>query len=141
MAELTIVRGLPGSGKTTWAKAQKNAWRVNRDDIRAQYTGVWDYNDRQMENLVTTLQSERIKELLEKDCHVIVDDVNLDWTHVQLLIRLATSMRSRTVVVQVKEFLHVPVLVCIARDAQRPNPVGEDVIRGMYRKYMGGEDA
>lgn len=141
MAKLTIVRGLPGSGKTTWAKAQLDAWRVNRDDIRAQYTGVWDYGHDSMERLVTVLQQQLVVELLSRGCHVIVDDTNLDWRHVQILIGWARSVRDVSVQVEVKEFLHVPVWMCIARDAQRLNPVGEDVIKGMYDKYMGGEDA
>ena len=35
---LTITRGLPGAGKTTWARthaATTGAVRVNRDDMRA----------------------------------------------------------------------------------------------------------
>lgn len=136
-AKLTIVRGLPGSGKTTWAKAQEDAWRVNRDDIRGQYTGVWNYNDLLMESLVSLLQREMIKELLGADRHVIVDDTNLDWRHVQALAKLATGIRSAVVPVQMKEFLHVPVQVCIERDAVRPNPVGRDVIMAMYNKYLG----
>lgn len=140
MAKLTIVRGLPGSGKTTWAKAQPDAWRVNRDDIRAMYTGVWDYGHNSMENLVTVLQKQLIVELLVRGVHVIVDDTNLDWRHVQMLIGLARSVRDVSVQVEVKEFLHVPVEECIRRDAARLNPVGSDVITGMYIKYMGGED-
>ena len=38
MPTLTITRGLPASGKTTWARkyaADTGAVRVNRDDLRA----------------------------------------------------------------------------------------------------------
>lgn len=139
MAKLTIARGLPGSGKTTWAKAQPDAWRVNRDDIRAQYTGVWDFNNNLLENLVTLLQKQMITELLGRGLHVIVDDTNLDWRHVQALVGLARGIRDVVVDIDVKEFLHVPVEECIRRDAARLNPVGSDVITGMYIKYMGGE--
>lgn len=138
-ARLTICRGLPGSGKTTWARAQPDAWRVNRDDIRAMYTGVWDYGSPTREGLVTILQKELIQELLSKDLHVIVDDTNLDWRHVQMLSKVATGLRTVNVEVVVKEFLHVPVEVCIERDAARPVPVGRIVIMGMYEKYMGGD--
>lgn len=137
MAKLTITRGLPGSGKTTWAKAQEGAWRVNRDDIRAMFCGPWDYRNMTAENLVTLLQREMIQQLLSRDLHVIVDDTNLDWRHVQSLSSLATCLRSVSVDVQVKEFLHVPVEECIRRDAARANPVGSDVITAMYVKYLG----
>lgn len=140
MAKLSIVRGLPASGKTTWAKRQPDAWRVNRDDIRAMYTGVWDYGHDSMENLVTVLQKQLIVELLSRGCHVIVDDTNLDWRHVRMLASLVQGIRGVCVEVEVKEFLHVPISVCIERDAQRPNPVGETVILDMARKYFGGVD-
>lgn len=135
--KLTVTRGLPGSGKTTWAKAQEGAWRVNRDDIRAMFCGVWDYDDQVAEGLVSILQRGMIKELLGKEKHVIVDDTNLDWRHVQALSSLATGLRSVAVQVDLKEFLHVPLEECIRRDAARLNPVGSDVITAMYIKYLG----
>lgn len=137
MAKLTITRGLPGSGKTTWARAQDGAWRVNRDDIRAMFCGVWNYDDEPAERLVTLLQREMIKELLGKDLHVIADDTNLDWRYVQVLNSLATGLRTVSVEVVLKEFLHVPVEECIRRDAARAHPVGSDVITAMYIKYLG----
>src|SRR4029453_2439326 len=39
MAKLIITRGLPGSGKTTWAKAQPGTVRVNRDELRRMMHG------------------------------------------------------------------------------------------------------
>lgn len=137
MAKLTIVRGLPGSGKTTWAKAQQGAWRVNRDDLRAMFCGVWNYDDQMAERVVTVLQRNMIRELLSRGKHVIVDDTNLAWSHVQSLIGLATSLREVDAQIELKEFLHVPVDECIRRDATRPDPVGSDEITAMYMKYLG----
>lgn len=137
MAKLTITRGLPGSGKTTWAKAQPDVWRVNRDLIRAMFTGVWDYSNQVDESMVTLLQRQMIKELLHKDRDVIVDDTNLNWRDLQSLIKFLKDMRGINIEVHVKEFLHVPVEVCIERDAARPNPVGRDVIMDTYRRYLG----
>ncbi len=81
-----------------------------------------------------------IKELLGKEKHVIVDDTNLDWRHVSALSSLATGLRTVQVEVALKEFLHVPVEVCIERDAKRTDPVGSDVIVAMHRKYLGDTD-
>lgn len=137
VAKLTITRGLPGSGKTTWAKGQPDAWRVNRDDIRAMFTGGWNYDDGQAESMVSVLQKQLVKELLHAGKHVIVDDTNLPWKHVQEMINFVRGFRLLTVEIYVKEFLHVPVEVCIERDAARLHPVGSDVIEAMYRKYLG----
>ena len=37
--------------------------------------------------------------------------------------------------VEIKDFFHVSLQVCIDRDAQRENPIGEQVIRNTYNKY------
>lgn len=140
MPRFTVTRGLPGSGKTTWAKAQKDAWRINRDDLRAMCNTSWHHGYVPGEQRITTMQYALIKLLLEDGVqHLIVDDMNMDWQHVQALIDTARSVGSlqSPLIVEVKEFLHVPLELCIERDAKRPEPVGADVITAMHRKYMG----
>ena len=139
MAKLTITRGLPGSGKTTWAKQQQDAWRVNRDDLRAMFNEVWPWGDATSEGLITLMQEKLIAVLLDKDLHVIADDTNMRWQHVQALMNLAKG-RPTLVQVEVKEFLHVPVETCIERDLLRPDPVGRTVIMDMFHRYMGDGD-
>ncbi|NUR25646.1 MAG: AAA family ATPase, partial [Catenulispora sp.] len=39
MPKFILTRGLPGSGKTTWAKAQPGFVRVNRDELRTMLHG------------------------------------------------------------------------------------------------------
>ena len=54
MTELIMARGLPGSGKTTWAKGQVEKSggrykRVNRDDLRAMLdAGQWSKQNERM---------------------------------------------------------------------------------------------
>lgn len=138
MAVLSLTRGLPGSGKTTWAKTLDSTWRVNRDDIRAMYTGVWDYRDEVMEALVTEVQKRMVLILLKANRDVVVDDTHMHLPHLTLWYGVVKNVTPR-VEVRTMEFLHVPVDECVRRDALRPNPVGEDVIRGMYERYLAGQ--
>lgn len=144
MPKLTILRGLPGSGKTHWARQQPGAVCVSRDGFRDRFNGDWDYTDKKMEDLITILQFDMIDELLVRGFHVIVDDCNLQWRHVTLLVDLANRAAGRkgvgVIEVVVKEFLHVPLETCIERDATRSGAahVGEDKIRAMYAEYLGG---
>ncbi len=38
--------------------------------------------------------------------------------------------------VQIMDFTDILLEVCIKRDSSRPNPVGENVIREMHRRYL-----
>ena len=85
MATLTITRGLPGSGKTTWARQQGGAVRVNRDDLRRMLHGGpiglgW------AEVQVTLAQRALIEALLRAGLNVISDDTNLRRSVVRELV-------------------------------------------------------
>src|SRR3954464_9280241 len=85
---LTITRGLPGSGKTTWARQQPGAVRVNRDDLRRMLHGGmlglgW------AEVQVTVAQRAQIEALLRAGVNVISDDTNLSAKVVRDLAALA----------------------------------------------------
>ncbi len=136
MTTLTITRGLPGSGKTTWARQQAGAVRVNRDDLRQMMHGGllglgW------AEVQVTLAQRAQVDALLRAGVSVICDDTNLRAKVVRELAELGLTCGADVVI---RDFTDVPLEVCIARDATRDEGarVGEDAIRGMWQRYLAG---
>lgn len=137
MTKLIITRGLPGSGKTTWAR-QQPAWRVNRDDLRAMLVPEWPHGAPDYEDMLTRVQRAAVRALLANRLDVVVDDTNLCQERVNTLMAIAVDCHA---FVEVVDFTDVPLEVCLERDAARPNPVGEQVIRGMWAKYLAPAEA
>jgi predicted kinase len=137
MATLTITRGLPGSGKSTWARQQGRSVRVNRDDLRRMLHGG-NLGQGWAEAQVTVAQRALVTALLQAGLNVICDDTNLSSKAVVELRRVAQVCGVPFVI---KDFTDVPIEVCIERDAARDggSRVGEEVIRGMYRRYLAKE--
>lgn len=136
MSTLHITRGLPASGKTTWAKA----WvavnpaaraRVNRDDYRAMMFDHPDYTWPQ-ESAVTEASRTAVKSLLAMGRDVVCDDMNLRPKYVREWARFA---RANGAELEVMEF-PLSLEESIERDAVRANSVGADVIRKMGQKYL-----
>lgn len=142
-AVLFIPRGLPASGKSTVSREMVERQplgsivRLNRDDIRAMMFGQ-EYRRPSFdaEKLVSLVEHGPIEALLRAGTDVIVDDTNLRTRFVKDLMQIAE--RAGATVKLMDEFLDVPPEVCIDRDIRRPNPVGTDVIMGMYNKYLSG---
>jgi len=129
---LIICRGLPASGKSTWAKAEvaklapKPAIVVNRDTLRLQNPG-------RGEGFIRTLRDDLIEEHLMLGYIVISDDTNLIHSTFNGLVELAKRCVASF---QVKDFTDVSVEECIKRDAARPASVGAAVIR-RFAKLVG----
>lgn len=132
--KLLVLRGLPASGKSTFAKKlTEQGWvRTNKDDIRASlYCGNWKRKD---EKQVIRVRNTIVADALFHRKNVVVDDTNLNPVHVKELGQMARKYDADFEVNE--KFLEVPIEVCISRDLQRPNSVGEGVIRDMFHKWL-----
>ena len=138
MGKLILCRGLPGSGKTTWAKKQKGYVRINRDDIRAMLFPVVTYSKDQEEQ-VTVIQHASIRAAFKAGHSVIIDDTNLNNKFVRQLMKIAQEFDAE---VQFKDFFDVDVNQCLWNIDKRVKEGGRNVeseiVRGMYDRYIKG---
>ena len=131
---IIMLKGLPGSGKSTWALEQvaskRQFIRINKDDLRAMcHNGKWDGK---REKDILRMRDAMIVAGIKAGCHVIVDDTNLHPKHETRLRELAEE---NGVGFTIQEF-DTPLDECIRRDAKRAKPVGEKVIRDMWRSFV-----
>lgn len=136
MSTVILTTGLPGSGKSTWAKNfldQTTGQFVltSRDDIR-KMLGCFPIGNKDQENLVSKIQDDVIVKAINAGYCVIVHDTNLNSKSPTRIKKLFDG----DVQFMVADFTNVPVETCIERDAQRENPVGEKVIRNMARQLQ-----
>jgi len=135
MAKVILLKGLPASGKTTWAKeymkTHPNTKRVNKDDLRAMIDdGVWDGK---REKFILQIRDDIIVNALKKGFDIIVDDTNFSQKH-ETRIKAITPKDTEIVIND--EFLNVSLVECLQRDKGREHPVGKEVIQGMYNQFI-----
>lgn len=136
MAKLIMTRGLPASGKTTWAKKyyDENPGSTKiicKDDLRDMLDcGRWS---RAREEFIVTARDQLVYEALRNNYDVIVADTNLATKHESLLKEIAKDCEAEF---EIKDFTDVPLKECIKRDQKRADSVGEDVIHRMWRQYL-----
>jgi predicted kinase len=147
--KLILTRGIQGSGKSTWAKAwvaedPEHRIRINNDDIRNMLGPYWVPS---REDLVSQTKVEIFKYAITKSYDIVVDNMNLNPKEVKFWENLVREHNRRTFPkviqpdwlqweyeIEFKDFF-IPLEECIRRDAARPNPIGEKVIRDTWRKY------
>ncbi len=133
--QLIICKGLPASGKSTFARAwvledPNERVRICRDDIRRMLGKYWVP---QREHLVSIIEKQMIFSAMENKYSVVVDATN--FKPPVLGAELAEIYDYEFIL---KDFTDVPPEVCIIRDSLRPSEeqVGEDVINRMFNKYL-----
>ena len=137
--KLIICRGIQGSGKSTWAKqwcheSPEHRVRFNNDDIRNMLGDYWVPS---REKLVTEAKANMITFALIKGYDVVVDNMNLNPKEDAWIRTLCENIEKDTgihVNIEYKDFW-TPVEECILRDAARPNPIGEKIIKETWRRY------
>ena len=137
IVKLYVCMGLPASGKSTWVKDKIRAnpnvvKRVNKDDIRAMVgDGMWNKN---LESFYVKIEDNIIIEGLNSGKDVIVDDTNLNPVHFK---RFRSIIRDCKNAVEIEfKIFDTDIETCIERDKLRSPSVGEDVIRGMAKKWL-----
>jgi predicted kinase len=134
---LTMTRGLPGSGKSTWATAhvlERPAGaviRINKDLLREMLHA--GRHKGKTERQVVAARDRLVAGALSDGVDVIVDDTNCNPVHEQQLRTIAASCGAQFAV---QDFTDVPLDECIRRDAGRPHPVGASVITKMHRQWL-----
>lgn len=140
--KLIMCKGLPASGKSTWAKEMVKNYpgkykRVNKDDLRAMIDcSKWS---RENEKMILYIRDEIISKSLFENISIIVDDTNFDFSHEQQFIRLIENHNLESenkCSLWIQSFTHVPLEECLKRDAVRQASVGEKVICRMYNQYL-----
>lgn len=134
MTKIIICKGLPASGKSTWAKdfvSKNHDWkRINKDDLRAMIQdSTWTPK---LEKQIINTRDTLIRMWLMDGFNVIVDDTNLNPIHEDGILKIANEFQA---IVEIKRF-DVDVEVAIERDLKREKSVGEKVIRDMFNKWI-----
>lgn len=134
MSKLILTQGLPASGKSTWAKGFINnnpGWvRISRDDLRHMRTPYWIP---EQEDMITDWETNCVKLALKRGYNVIVDATNFNNRGIEKFKEIARGFQADFTITP----FNTPLDVCIRRDNLRTEgKVGEDVIRGMYNKYI-----
>ena len=135
MSKLIITRGLPASGKSTWAKQwvledPEHRVRINQDDIRLMLGKYWVPS---REKLVQEIQFDAIVESLSRGFDVVIDNTNLNNKVLDQFNRLIKTFEDYEI--EYKDFFDTPLSVCIERDKNRDLQVTERVIRSFYNNY------
>jgi len=135
MIKVILTRGLPGSGKDTWAEAEikkaPNSYkRVNKDLLRKMLDAQSHSED--MEKFIKKVRDSIIMLAIAEGKHIIVSDTNLSPKHENHIRQLVHGKAE----VVIKDFTDVPVEECIRRDLKRFDSVGAKVIMDMYNQFL-----
>lgn len=139
--KITILVGISGSGKSTWAheewkKDPLNTLIVSRDAIREAMFGFSDKTIKKyleneqiysLEKEVSKMENTMISEGLEAGKHVIMDDNNLEFGAIERF----TYWNVPTII---KEF-EVPLVEAILKDRSRVKQWGDEAIKKQYEKF------
>jgi len=135
MRTLYVLRGLPASGKSTFArdllKREGTRWRrINRDDLR----GMLDDHayDARREDFIRLAQDTLVRTAFNEGYDVVLDNTSLVPTTVKKLHRLAEQVGDVKVI---EKCFNVPVDECLRRNALRTGTarVPDDVIHKMAK--------
>lgn len=135
MADLYILVGVPGSGKSYYAEKTAAALHndsviVSSDQIRKELFG--DEASQQDNAAVFRIFHKRIDTYLAEGKTVFADATNITLKARKPIIEIGKKHKSKIFA----RVFNIPVEECIKRDAERARTVGEAVINKMIRNFQ-----
>jgi predicted kinase len=141
MKKVLILKGLPASGKSTFAKnlldENKGMWkRLNKDDLRAMLDN--GHHSTSNEKFVEKLRDMMLIEALKEGKHVIIDDTNLSDRPVDRITQVVHKYAKDAgdqVKIEIKT-METSLEESLERDAKREKKVGREVIMKMNKQHF-----
>ena len=132
MPTFTMMIGLPGSGKSTIAHTFfLDDVVYSSDAMRAELFG--DERDMDHNDMVFDTLHQRIFDRLSAGQDVVYDATNINYKRRMQFLRRVRALDHNIITYCV--FCHASYDVCLARNADRQNPVPESAIHDMYTKF------
>jgi predicted kinase len=148
MLQSIVLIGIPGSGKTTFARQyqisnpsfhiiERDDARLRMmkeqsiqsiDDIRVDFS-KWDWK---REPEITEMVYNDITVHFEHGHNLILSDTNLNVTHRSTLISFLRTTGFDTSL----KFIEIELEIAIQRDSLRQYPVGEKIITELYNDWL-----
>lgn len=139
--QFIICRGIPGSGKSTWAKKwaaedEEHRIRINNDDIRNMLGPYWVPK---REHLVKYTTDIILTYAMEGGYNIVMDNMNLNDATIKELQKCVNNFNQNytckwSYEISFKDFF-ISLEEAITRDSLRPHPIGEKTIKDIYRRY------
>lgn len=132
MSILTVLVGIPGSGKSTYVakNKQENQVVLSSDLIRKELLSGEE--DQSNNKLVFDTLYARAREFLLQGKDVVIDATNISVFERKRVLQNFADMKLKRVAV----VFETPVEVCIERDAKRERTVGVAVIEKYANRYQ-----
>lgn len=129
---LNLLVGLPGSGKSTYAKEQNGVW-ISSDAIREELFG--DVNDQKHNDKVFDTMKKRTINALNRQELVIYDATNLN---AKKRMNLLKELRAKVHIPFIAKctIFPLPVFKCKMNNWQRDRIVPEFVIEKMWKQFQ-----
>lgn len=134
MNTIILTRGIPGSGKSTWAKTWVEESplfriRINWDDIR-RMLGVYWVPSREF--LLSGMTKILLEDAMSNGYDIVVDNMNLTPKSIEIFLETAKNYSYK---VEYKDF-KTPLEECLRRNSLREGDakIDENVIRNLYEK-------